>query len=181
VTTATSRSVSMISREHNPNPVIDARWQGRPRFTFATKMSRCITILFLGILFLCCEQNDHADINASHLILIGTEATPPYSHLKIGDQFGEDSSVMVGSPNPFGTIEVKWDGKKEATFDTDKDFFLSKSISLTRKSGHLEITGFATDDLVILHLYGNPLESMELKGKFKIPKTKNLQFNLNLG
>lgn len=172
----------MISRYHNPNPVIDARprWQGRPRFTFATKMSRCITILVLGILLFSCKQTDETDINASHLILIGTKSTPSYSHLKIGDQFGEESSVSVGSPNPFGTIEVKWDGKKEASFDTDKDFFLSESIALTRKSGHLEITGFVTDDLVILHLYGNPLESMDLKGKFKIPKTKKLHFNLNL-
>ena len=112
--------------------------------------------------------------------MIGTESTPPYSGLLIGDVFGENVSVSVGSPHPFGTIEIAWDGTKEATFDTGKDFYLSTSIALSRQSGDLRITGSATHELIVLHFFGDLNRTMELRGKYLIPKTSKIEFDLNL-
>ena len=85
-------------------------------------MLRYIAIPLFSLTILSCSKDAPQEQGEIHYILIGTESTPPYSDLQIGGVFGENVSVSVGSPHPFGTIEITWDGAKEATFDTGKDF-----------------------------------------------------------
>lgn len=91
------------------------------------------------------------------------------------------SNVSVGSREPFGTIEAYWDGQHEATFDTAEDFFLSKSLALFRNEpGTLKLEGDATEDLVVLHLFGDFPSDMTLVSKHTVSGTSDLEFSLKI-
>ena len=138
-------------------------------------MIRLFPTLLLLLLAGCTSKEE------THLVLIGTESIPNFLELREGMKFGDKQDVIVRSLKPFGVIEVYTNGKKDAIFDTTEDFYISTSIMLTQQSGTLELKGHATEDLVILHLYGQHPEKMILQSKYSIAQTEDLNFILNLG
>lgn len=97
------------------------------------------------ILVLCgCQKNE------TYFVLIGDQSVPSYEEIEPGTSISGKMPLMVFSNHEGSSIEVLWDGRKEAVFSG------TGGITLSRKSGLLELKGLAQREMYLFILKGSP-------------------------
>jgi len=133
-------------------------------------MKMRIPLILAAIFALCgCRKNE------SYFVLIGDRSVPSYEKIEVGATVSPQSPLMVFSNHEGSSFAVLWDGKKEA------DFSGMGGVTLSRKSGSLEVNGRLTREMYLFIVKGKSDGSNGiLTWKSVIPPNQEFKFQKDL-